>query len=66
MSASVASPSTTAFFSMARSSAIMSSRRRAACSYSIAAAASFIFASTRRMNLAVSPAMKSQKSSASA
>ncbi len=40
----------------------MSSRRRAACSYSISAAASCMRLVSRRSNLAVSPAMKSQKS----
>ena len=64
-SQSVPSPSTTACFSSARSSARMSSRSRAARSNSSAAAACRISASIRRMKRAVWPAMKSQKSSAS-
>ena len=65
-SQSVPSPSTTACFSRARSRALRSSRTRAARSYSSAAAASFISAVSFLVNFAVCPAMKSQKSSASA
>ncbi|CAM5493507.1 hypothetical protein SGRIM128S_02209 [Streptomyces griseomycini] len=64
-SASVASVSTTAFFSMAFFRAAMSSRRRAARSYSISSAACVIRCSRRRRYVPVRPAMKSQNSSAS-
>ena len=65
-SQSVPSPSTTACFSSARSSALTSSRSRAAFSYSSASEAALISAVSFLVNLAVCPAMKSQKSSASA
>ena len=64
-SQSVPSPSTTACFSIARSSARRSSRSRAARSNSSSRAACFISASRRLANRLVCPAMKSQKSSAS-
>ena len=63
-SQSVPSPSTTACFSSARSSAWMSSRSRAARSYSSAAAAARISRLEPLVNRAVWPAMKSQNSSA--
>ncbi len=61
----MASVRTTAFFSMARRSASMSSRSLAARSYSISPAASCIAFSRRRRYVPVRPAMKSLNSSAS-
>ena len=62
-SASVPSPKTTACFSIARRSAPMSSRIRAARSNSSSADAAAISRSSRRIIRSVLPAMKSTKSS---